>query len=225
MLLVLIVSAISAALSVWYLPDFIHLAFIAAVFLIAAAEALDWGLGALITPARPRAVLGGVLAGGLLLALRLQLQRNAALLRRQFPYPHDTAFGRIDFPVRWAPVLIDRTRQLLSETTSHELWAYPNTSEPYLTTGGRNPTPFQFFYSRVSPPEHTEQVLAILKQRQVPYIMCQSFFLRARDPVVQAILTDYESVSMPELKGLGFRNLSLYRRKDIQRADTGAPPP
>ncbi len=214
-LLVHVVSAVSAALSVWYLPDFIHLAFIAGVFLVAAAEMLEWGLVTLTRPGRARAVLGGSVAAALALALGLHLQRNAALLWRQFPYPHDTAFGRIDFSVRWEPMLIDRTRELLGETNTRELFAYPNTSAPYLMTGGRNPTPYQFFFARVSPRQHTEEVLEILKTRRVPYIVCQSFFLRAEDPVVQAIMADYDPVHLPELKGLGFRNLSLYRRKDL----------
>jgi hypothetical protein len=222
-LLVLIVSAGSAALSVWYLPDFVHIAFIAAPFLIAAAEALEWSLTVLVRAPHPRAVVAWAVAAGLMLVLGWHLQRNAALLRQQFPYAHDTAFGRLDFNVRWEPVLIDRTRQLLSENTSGELFAYPNTSAPYLMTGARNPTPFQFFYAKISPPQQTEQVLAILKSRAVPYIVCQSFFLRAKDPIFQAILADYEAVDMPELNGLGFRNLSLYRRKDLRRADGAAP--
>jgi hypothetical protein len=223
-LIVLVVSAASAAMSIWYLPDFIHIAFVAGVFLVAAAEAIEWALTSVIRAPRPQAAIRWGVAAALTLALAAHLRWNAAELWKQFHYPHETAFGRIDFGVAWAPVLIDRTRELLSETATGELWAYPNTSEPYLTTGGRNPTPYQFFNSQVSPREHTERVLEILATRRVPYIVCQSFFLRAKDPVVQAILADYESVSIPELKGLGFRNLSLYRRKDLQRGDGGAPP-
>ena len=166
-LIVLIVSGGAAALSIWYFPDFIHIAFIGPVFLVAAAEALEWAarrwsdraparLAATRGPARTWLAAGVAL--GIALAVGLALRDGAAparatasVLKEQFRYPHDTAFGRIDFPVRWEPILIDHTRALLGETASNELFAYPNTSEPYLTTGGKNPTPYQYFYSHVSP--------------------------------------------------------------------------
>lgn len=225
MLIVLIVSAVSASLSIWYFPDFIHVAFVAPVFLVGAVEALEWALTTAIRPARPRVAVGWLVAAGLLIALGLHLRRNALLLHEQFRYPHDTAFGRIDFPVQWEPLLIDRTRQLLGETSSFELFAYPNTCEPYLTTGGRNPTPYQYFYAAVSPRQHTDAVLEILKTRVVPYVMVQSFFLRKSDPVAQAILEYYEPVSMPELDVPDeIPNLELYRRKDHRPADAPAAP-
>lgn len=212
-LIVLIVSAASATLSIWYFPDFIHVAFVAPVYLIGAAEALHWVLG-FIRVERPRAVVTGLVTAALLIALGLHLRRNALLLHDQYRYPHDTAFGRVDFPVRWEPLLIDRARELLAASPSMTLFAYPNTCEPYLTTGGRNPTPYQYFQANVSPRQHTENVLEILRTQPVPYIMAQGFFLRRTDPVAQVILEQYERVTMPELQKLDeVPTLSLYRRK------------
>ena len=223
-LIVLIVSGGAAALSIWYFPDFIHVGFIGPVFLIAAAEALEWTLRT-VEPVVGRAwrgvrregrdYAGIAVAGALLCLLSLHLYGNAVLLKEQFRYPHDTAFGRIDFPVRWEPIMVDHARALLSETASNELFAYPNTSEPYLTTGGRNPTPYQYFFSHVSPREHTEKVLAILKTGAVPYVVTQGFFIRPTDPVARVILDDYEPVDIPALKDIGeLQTLTLYRRKD-----------
>ena len=42
-LALLIVFSLASILSIEYFPDFIHIAFIAPVFFVAAAENLDWG--------------------------------------------------------------------------------------------------------------------------------------------------------------------------------------
>lgn len=223
-LIVLIVSSGAAALSIWYFPDFIHVGFIGPVFLVAAAEALEWGLRT-VEPVVGRAwrglrregrdYVGIAVAGALLGLLSLHLYRNAVLLKEQFRYPHDTAFGRIDFRVRWAPIMIDHARALLEQTASNQIFAYPNTSEPYLTTGGRNPTPYQYFFFSVSPREHTEKVLSILKTGTVPYVVCQWVFMRPTDPVARVIMDDYEPVDIPALKDIDeLQTLTLYRRKD-----------
>jgi hypothetical protein len=223
-LIVLIVSSGAAALSIWYFPDFIHVGFIGPVFLVAGAEALEWGLRT-VEPVLGRAwrgvrhqgrdYAGTAVAGALLGVLSLHLYRNAVLLKEQFRYPHDTAFGRIDFSVRWEPIMVDRARALLSQSASNELFAYPNTSEPYLTTGGRNPTPYQYFFSPVSPREHTEKVLSILQTGSVPYVVCQELFIHPRDPVARVILDNYEPVDIPALNDLAeLPTLTLYQRKD-----------
>lgn len=215
LLLVLIVSAGSAVLSIWYLPGFAHVAFIAAVFLVAAAEALEWGLTTFVRPLRLNAAVGWMLALGLAGLLTLHLRSNWITLKDRFRYPHDTAFGRIDFNVRSEGILIDKVRALLDETPTHELFCYPNTSHPYLTTGGKNPTPYQFLYAPVSPRQHTEQAIEILKTRDVPYVVRQIFYAGRRDPIIQVIDEKYEPVFIPELAELDeFPTLQLYRRKN-----------
>jgi hypothetical protein len=231
-LTVLLVSAGAATLSIWYFPDFIHIAFIAPVFLVAAGEALDWLLGAAETalrrgaPAaapRVRAGVEAVLAAALVGALALHLRDNAVTLEADFPYPHDTPFGRIDFSGHWQAILIDHTRALFTEAGSNVLFAYPNTSEPYLITGARNPTPYQYFYAPVSPREHTQRVLQILRTGSVPFVMVQGFFLHPRDPVAREILDHYEVVDIPALDGLGEApTLTLYRRKGLTAASPAA---
>ena len=222
-LIVVVVSAGSAALSIWYFPDMIHIAFVAPVFLIAAAEAVEWALTVAVRSPRVSLGIEAVVSAGLLIALALHLRSNAIVWKEQFRYPTDTAFGRVDFPMRWPGVLIDHTRALLAETANNELFAYPNTCEPYLTTGGKNPTPYQYFYAPVSPKQHTDNVLALLTSGKVQYIMAQGFFLRRNDPVARIILDDYERVKIPGLAGLEeFPTLSLYRRRDSVSAGADA---
>jgi hypothetical protein len=223
-LIVVVVSAGSAALSIWYFPDMIHVAFVAPIFLIAAMEAVQWVLTVAVRPPRARMAAEALITAGLLVALGLHLRSNAIVWKEQFRYPVDTAFGRIDFPMRWPGVLIERTRALLAETANNELFAYPNTCEPYLTTGGKNPTPYQYFYSPVSPKQHTDNVLALLTSGKVQYVMAQGYFLRRDDPVARIILDDYEPVKIPGLVGLKeFPSLSLFRRRDGLSAGTNAP--
>ena len=144
--------------------------------------------------------------------------------KEQFRYPTDTAFGRSIF--RCAGQGADRPHPaLLAETADNELFAYPNTCEPYLTTGAKNPTPYQYFYAPVSPKQHTDNVLALLTSGKVQYIMAQGFFLRRDDPVARIILDDYERVKIPGLVGLEeFPTLSLYRRRDGVSAGADAAP-
>ncbi len=224
-LVVLIVSAGFAALSIRYFPDFIHIAFVAPIFLVAAAEALEWTLTALVRPAPVGTAVGWVVAVALIAVLTVHLRRNALLLREEFPFSHETAFGRIDFSDPSEPPLIDAARTLLSETPSRELFAYANTSKPYLTTGGKNPTPYQYFFAPVSGRQQTDEVLAILKTRGVPYVVATRMFLRESDPVVRAIFEDYELVETPHIVGpKQQRMFLLYRRKDRQLPDTAAAP-
>lgn len=226
MLLVLIGSGAFAALSIWHFPDFIHIGFVAGVYLVAAAEALEWAL-TFVRPARVAAPLGWAMALAIMAALALHLQRNAALLKEQFPYSHETAFGRVDFAEPTEPVLIDATRALLRQSPSHEIFAYANTSRPYLTTGGRNPTPFQLFYPPISGPEQTRQVLTILKEHGPPYIVACIMFMAPKDPIVRVINQDYELVDLPDTAGR-IPIMLLYRRKDLPPGDTaagGIPPP
>jgi hypothetical protein len=220
-MLVLICSAAASVLSIWYFPGFVHIAFIAPVFFIAAAEAMEWLLGAAVRPARLRVAAGWVLAVVLAGLLALHLRGNAITSTEQFRYGHETAFGRIDFKDRWEGVLIDKTRELLGATASHELFAYPNTSHPYLTTGARNPTPFQYLYAPVSPREHVERVIEILETRDIPYVMRQGFYAGPNDPIAKVLDKHYEPVWIPELAALGeFPTLKLYRRKSAP-ADRG----
>jgi hypothetical protein len=216
-LLVLIVSAGSAALSIWYFPDFIHIAFIAAVFLVGAAEALEWALSALVRSRRWNVVIGWAVAAGLFGCFAAHLHRNALLLRQQLSSAHETAFGRIAFRKPWEPMVVDAIRAVVNETPSQELFAYPFLSDLYLTTGARNPTPFQWFFIGLSPPRHTEQVLEILTTRSVPYVVLGT---RVGPPAAlgDVIREYYEPVELSALAGPGpvpkrGLPLTLYRRK------------
>jgi hypothetical protein len=219
----LIVLSAACALSIRYFPDMIHVAFVAGVFWVAAAQGLEWVLSAVRRPALTRPI-GIVMVALLGSGLVLHLAHNARLLRGQFPVSHETAFGRLDFADRWEPVLLDKVRQLVAETPSRELFCYPYLSLPYLATGARNPTPYQFLMSGVSPDQHVKNTLAILDAHRVPYVIGSLFFMRPDDPIAQYINQHYEFIPVPEIAGLGeMPGYWIYARKDPPPAEDGAP--
>ena len=166
------------------------------------------------SPACPHAPHRGRGRGAARFGPRFPPVRNARLLSGQFPVSHETAFGRVDFADRWEPVLLDKARQLVAETPSQELFCYPYLSLPYLVTGARNPTPYQYLMSGVSPDQHIKNTLAILDAHRVPYIVGSLFFLQRDDPIAQYIKQHYEFVPIPEMVGVDeLPSYWIYARK------------
>ena len=218
-LCVLLVLSGAAALSIGYYPDVIHIAFIVGIFWVAAVVGVEWVLRALQPVGAWHAAETVVLAAAAL-ALVLQLVSYARLRHAQFPVAHQTAFGRIDFASRWEPVFIDKVRELVAATPTHELFCYSQLAAPYLTTGGRNPTPYQKLISGVSPPAQIQRSLRILESRRVPYVVTAPLWMPPNDPINKYIAEHYEYVSMPEVTALDEPPIySLYRRKDSAAAE------
>jgi hypothetical protein len=210
------VLGLGSLLSISYYPDVIHLAFIAPVFFIAATVGLEWLLAAAERAAAAVRPLAQVLTALVVIGLGAYLWRATVRARAEFPIAHDTAFGRVDFATKWEPILIDTVRDLLARTPSHELFCYPNIASPYLTTGGRNPTPYHHLLASFSPPQHVANAIAILQERAVPYVIAQPLFVAAPDPVITFIGTHYDLLSNPKLVALGeLPLLWVYRHKSL----------
>ena len=207
------------ALSIMYFPGVIHIAFIAVGFWLCAAVGVEWLLSGL----RPVAIgrLAGALVAVLVSAgLIVHLSRLASVLREQFPVERDTAFGRVAFPSIWQASLAEGARELLAQSASGELFCYI-LAAPYLTTGGRNPTPYQFLKAGISPDRHIQETLSILEERRVPYVIAPNLNVKADDPVVQYIGQHYEPMDLADNRG-GFPWYWLLARKD--RAPASPPP-
>lgn len=217
-LLVLIVFLLTGVLSILYNPDFIHIAFIAPLAFLLAGETIEWGLRRM----RPRALAraaGWIAAVGVAAVLARQVADNTVRRRAQYPISHQTAFGRVDFGQPWEPLLVDRLRAALDTTTSRELFCYPFASAPYLTAGGRNPTPFQHLAPSQSPAWQVEQAVSIVRERQVPYIVVAPVFLTPKDPIGQLIGERYEFVPLGDTPE-SLPKLWLYARRDLAAAAT-----
>lgn len=219
--LALLVLSLSAVASIWYYADFIHVAFIAALFFVAIAASLQWALSPLRRWPRVATAVGVLLALACAAPLGAHLQRNHARAWMTYRVPHQTAFGRVDFATKWEPVLIDATRAALAQVPGAELFCYPTLAAPYLTTGGKNPTRYQFFDARALPKRYGDEVVALLRQRRVEFLLIAYAYIKRDDPIAQLMQAEYEAVPIPELPRTGeFPTTLLYRRKAEHRSST-----
>ncbi len=209
----LLVGAGSAA-SVLYYPDFIHLAFIAPPFFIAAVAGLDWALRALRPAWLARAAAWSV-AAALVVMLGRQLADNQSRAHATHAIRHQTAFGLVDFSAPWEVAFTDTLRALLDRTPSREMFGYPSVVSPYLVAGGRNPTPYQHLSSRYHKPRRIQHALEILRTRRPPYIVVAPLFLNFEtDPIAIFIDAEYRFVDVA-----GLTPIWLYARKDLALPD------
>lgn len=208
-LLLLLIFSGASALSIAYFPDLIHISFIAFVFLIAAAENLEWAVCRLRVVPRAVAAVGWLAAAALLVVSGRHLYANLLVLRHDFPVPHQTAFGRVDYPTADEARLRDEMAALLATTPSRALYGYPILSDLYLTIPADNPTPYGFFlaggyHSR----QEVQRVIDILQERQPLYVVMLTGLVKPDDVVGQYISEAYEPISPTPLAGR-----VIYRRK------------
>lgn len=213
-LMALMALSLSAIASIWYYADFIHIAFIAPVLFVAVAVAVDWMLAPLRRWPIVATALTAMLALGCAGLLVTQLQRNYTRAWGTYRIPHDTAFGRVDFATKWEPVLIDATRAALAAAPGAELFCYPTLAAPYLTTGGKNPTRYQFFDARALPKRYSDEVVALLRRKRVEFLLIGFAYIKPGDPIAQLMHAEYEAVPIPALPLTGeFPTTLLYRRR------------
>jgi hypothetical protein len=200
------IMSLAAVASVAYLPDVIHLAFVAPIFFVLAADTLEWLLHRL-----PRGIPSAV-AAVLLVALAMQSVGN--LERRRLAYPHtlQTAFGRVEFQTREEPTLIENVRTVMRDDPSRELLCYPHCAGLYLTTGTNNPTPYQLLIPGYTRDDQIADALATLEAKRVRYVVAYPLFVKwASDPLAGYLTGRYKRVDM----GLkGFVAPMLFRRID-----------
>jgi hypothetical protein len=199
----------ASTLSIAYSPDFIHIAFIAFVFLVPAVENLEWLLARMAPPRRLATAIGWSAAALATLVSARHLLENRVLLRRSFPASHPTAFGRVDFPMADEGRLRDEVAALLDHAPSRALYTYPIIADLYHTVPADNPTPYGFFLAGgYHSPEEVERVIEILKERQLPYVVLIPGLIKPDDVVGRYLLEAYEPMS-PPLAGR-----VIYRRRD-----------
>lgn len=186
----LLVFVVATVASIAYYPDVIHLAFIAPVFLVVAAEALDWALSAL--GSRTAAIASAVFALCVIGTTTWQLRANWQRTWGMFSTPHDTAFGRMDLNDPSLIPVIDKARELVDASPSKEMFCYPSIAGPYLWTGAKNPTRYQYFSATYNDPAQGQEIIAILEARQTPFIMTSPLSVRKEDPIAQYLNAHYD---------------------------------
>jgi hypothetical protein len=207
----LTVFSAAALLSVIYNLDYAHVAVIAAVWLVAAAELLEAalrGLAALSPRTRP---LGAVL--GLVALVALGWKLRADLSSRPSSTPLETPFGRIDVSKRDLIPLVEELNRGLAGAPQRELFGYPMFPWLYLLVDARNPTRYQLLIPRYNSPDQIQEAIAALESRAVPFVAVQSRWADwQRDEVMLYARAKYQWVPLPAMDGPR-QQFALLRRR------------
>jgi hypothetical protein len=212
-LTLLLTQTLFAMLSIWYFPDFIHIAFIAAYFFAIIAETLEWLVARIPAPAGVRRAAGWAAAVVVLLAAGYRLEHNRNRLLAAYPFMRSTQFGEIALPDQVNAELYDKVNALVPDLPGHEIYCYPVIAHLYLMTGAHNPTPYGFLTPGYSGPDLIQHVVDILTAKKLPYLVV--FFLRPEDdPISDYIRREYEPLDDPSPAAK-----YIYRRKDAAALD------
>jgi hypothetical protein len=185
-LLILLWVAGGATASIMYFPDFIHLAFIAPLFVVGLAALLEVGVRRL-----PR-LLAPVVCAALLLALSVQATRNLRRAHATHTVRAETRFGRLDLRNRQLLDAAAEMDRLLPPGAPREVFCYPECPALYLLAGADNPTPYQKLLTGYNSPEVVQAALDTVERRRPP--LAFGFFAVDTDPVTQYVLAHYTRV-------------------------------
>jgi hypothetical protein len=171
-LLILVVFGLCSIVSINYQADFIHVTFIAPVFFVAIAEAVEWAVKPLDRVRIASAFAAPAVGLCLLAAVAVQLYQNFMRSRDAYTMSIDTPFGRIDTFNPSEVELVHEISALLQQLPSRELFIYPGYASLYLMTGARNPTPYQILVSpSYNDPDQVQNAVDILEARRVPLVL------------------------------------------------------
>jgi hypothetical protein len=181
----LVVFAGASVLSIYYFPGVAHIAFIAPIFYVIAAENIE-------VAARPLGRAGSLVAAAatatVLVLSSMHLARNWSRLWELFPISVDGAFGRVQAAAPYDSRLDDLVKRLADSTPSREVYVHPPFGSVYLVTGARNPTRHCMYTAGFE----KDDIITSLEARRPPYavILGQG----QGDPVSYYLRYMYESV-------------------------------
>jgi hypothetical protein len=205
-----------AALSIYYYPAAGHLAFIAPLFFVAIALAVE---RALRLPGKAISTIGGcALAAAIVLPGARFLWQENVRLKARYREPYMSEFGLVELngmERRYFQELADAVRT----NPSRLLYAYPRGGYAYLFTGAVNPTRFDLVAPRYTSEEQRREVVATLESKRVPFVLLPPGRV-PRDSIVEYVEEKYERVGGP-----GMLANVLWRRKPDARSSGGGIPP
>jgi hypothetical protein len=218
----LLVSGLLAATTtaaMWYFPDFVHLALALPLTLPLAAEAVQ----RLLTLLGNRRLLGAALLTPITAGVAWLLADNLVLRRGWFSLPRDTAFGRVDFSNVAEAQAMEIIARGLDTAERREAFAYPYGASLYLVANATNPTRFQFVNPRYSDPAQIDEVMRILEERKVPYVLVAALSLEGkRDAILQYLVRAYERVPLVGAGSSSFL-FAVFKRRPDGRREASAP--
>ena len=209
----LIVLGAASILSIWYYPDYIHIGFIAALFFVAIADAVERALRQ--APFRLQAAVGWLLTLAILATLGMRVVRQVTTARTLEMITYQSAFGDVEVDPSWKS-RYDKLADLLNASPSRSLYCHPISSYTYLLFDARNPTRFEFMQPWLgNTPAQADEVVRVLRSGEVPYVMMNPGFAHRKDPISAFVRERYELVADEELRSWGVWQL---RRTDAASA-------
>lgn len=185
--------AVLMALSIWYLPDFIHVSFVVPFLLIPGASLLHRLRGAPMWARRPAARHAASIGMGIFaVALVYQGVANVFSAYAAAPVRLETSFGAVR-----ADEYMERLFRAVQTHLVHEadgralLYSYPDDAWLYLTLPVENVTRFSVMEVHFFSPQHVEEVLAALRARR-PGTVVMAFSPSFTEPVNGAVEDGYE---------------------------------
>jgi len=187
-----LVLAGTASVSVLYYPDFIHLAFMAPLYLPLAAEGAQAAVDAARNrwPGRGTARGAALVTAVLLVLLAVQLGLNARRFRAEYARAVDTPFGRVAVRHPSVAEQVEMTLAVVRERGTTELFAYPIYPLLFLTTGTDNPSRHDILMERLNRPDDYREVTDVLDTRRETLVhLTPSMVARRGDPLLEWLAT------------------------------------
>jgi hypothetical protein len=203
--------------SVFYFPDYIHVATIAPFSLIVVAG-LAQRLGTAIVALR-RPVLTAAWRLGQVLVAAAVVMKGAANITGAWarsPVLVPSAFGTLALSEDSASTLRDLQSQLVTgRDAPPRLFAYPSDAWLYLALPADNPTPFCLLQAGYNTPEQFATAIARLRADPDAFVLVRWLLLGKGDPIQELLDHEYKVVRGIGTPGkFGLRGLNLYARKD-----------
>jgi hypothetical protein len=183
------------ALSIWYLPDFIHVSFVLPFLLLPAARlvhALRTWRGWSGVPAVSRTLAAAVAVAGL--AVVVKAGANLARIHASAPRTFDTAFGRLRGDAAMEALFRAVRDHAVPERDGRRLlFSYPDDAWLYLTLPADDPMRFSVLVPGFFPAEDVAEAVAVIEARRPGTIVLLAAF--ADDPVGRAVRARYRPVA------------------------------
>lgn len=212
-LAVVLLLSLGALLGITYVPGYGYLVLVGPIWFILIAEMLDRALRMLARRWRRTWLVSMAVVGGFALLLSVRLWDRRRELTAQWPYLHDTPFGRMNFASEADIATMEAVRNIVGATQARAVFIYPTAPGLYLLTGTKNITRFQVMVPGYSSPEHVQEVIDTLETRRQPFVIRNWIWMNnAIDPILRYLMQNYEKVPLP-YPPKQMRTVTLFQRK------------
>jgi hypothetical protein len=214
----LFLLAVCTACSVFYFPDYIHVATIAPFSLIVVAG-LAHRLGAASAALRRPVLTAAWRLGCALVAAAVVMKgaRNITVMWERNAVLVPSAFGTLALSERSASVLRDLQHEFPSGRDGRpRLFGYPSDAWVYLATPADDPTPFCLLQTGYNTPEQFDTAIARLRADPNAFVLVRWLLLSRADPIMELLKREYEVVRGigPTSGPFALHGLVLYARRD-----------